>query len=97
MDNNQAERSLRGSVIGRENYYGSGSIWSSELAAVLFTLFETLKLTGLNIHTWLLAYLQECAMSGGLPAASIQLFLPWNMTEKQKALFAQPPRFENSS
>lgn len=97
MDNNQAERSLRGSVIGRKNYYGSGSIWSSELAAVLFTLFETFKLAGINIHTWLLAYLQECAMSGGIPPASIQPFLPWNMTEKQKTLFSHPPKFENST
>lgn len=48
MDNNTAERGLRGSVVGRKNYYGSGAIWSAELAAVLFSLFETLKLSKLN-------------------------------------------------
>lgn len=42
MDNNTAERGLLGSVVGRKNYYGSGSVWSTELAAALFTLFGTL-------------------------------------------------------
>ena len=29
MDNNQAERALRGPVVGRKNYYGSGAQWST--------------------------------------------------------------------
>lgn len=29
MDNNTAERGLRSSVLGRKNYYGSGSTWSA--------------------------------------------------------------------
>ena len=33
MDNNQAERALRGPVVGRKNYYGSGAQWSGELSA----------------------------------------------------------------
>jgi transposase len=97
MDNNQAERSLRNSVIGRKNYYGSGSVWSSELAAALFTIFETLKLWKINLHTWLLAYLQECAMSGGKPPSSIKSFLPWEMTPIQMELFSKPPKYENSA
>jgi transposase len=31
-------------VVGRKNYYGSGSTWSGELAAMLFSLFQTLAL-----------------------------------------------------
>ncbi|HEY2428249.1 MAG TPA: IS66 family transposase, partial [Acidimicrobiales bacterium] len=38
MDNNTAERSERGPVVGRENYYGSGAVWSGRLAAMLFSL-----------------------------------------------------------
>ena len=30
MDNNQAERALRGPVVGRKNYYGSGAQWSGD-------------------------------------------------------------------
>jgi transposase len=96
MDNNTAERGLRSSVVGRKNYYGSGAIWSAELAAVLFSLFETLKLSKLNVHTWLLAYLQECAMHGSPPVETAQ-FLPWNMNELQKKILSDPPKYENSS
>jgi len=92
MDNNVAERGLRSSVLGRKNYYGSGSIWSSELAAVMFTILKTLKLWGINPHTWLLAYLQECAMRGGCAPDHIEPFLPWNMNPSLLQLMTQPPR-----
>ena len=48
MDNNSAERAERGPVVGRKNYYGSGAVWAGQLAAVLFSVFETLKLWGVN-------------------------------------------------
>ena len=35
MDNNIAEQTVRGGVLGRKNYYGSGSEWSSELTHAL--------------------------------------------------------------
>jgi transposase len=44
MDNNKAERQLRGPVLGRKNYNGSGSEWSGRFAAVLFSIFQTLNL-----------------------------------------------------
>jgi len=96
MDNNEAERGLRSSVIGRKNYYGSSAIWSGELATSMFTIFETIKKWGINPHTWLLAYLQECAMLGE-PPEDIKKYMPWNMTEKQQQLFSQPPAGENTS
>jgi transposase len=95
MDNNEAERGLRGSVIGRKNYYGSGAIWSAELAAALFTIFKTLKLWKLNAHTWLLTYFYECSLLSGAPPKKINNYLPWKMTEKQKAFFTKPPKYEN--
>ena len=61
MDNNKAERSVRGPVTGRKNYYGSGSVWSAELAATMFTLFQTVLLWGLNPKHWLQLFLQACA------------------------------------
>ncbi len=92
MDNNTAERGLRPCVVGRKNYYGSGSIWSAELSASLFTIFETLKLWGINVHTWLLAYLQECAMLGSNAPDEIDKFLPWLMNDRQIKLFTEPPK-----
>lgn len=96
MDNNQAERGLRSSVLGRKNYYGSGAIWSAELAAALFTILETIKLWEMNPHTWLLAYLHECAMNDGSPPDTIEKYLPWKMTPELRKLFAKPPIYENA-
>lgn len=96
MDNNTAERGLRHCVIGRKNYYGSSSVWSGELAAVMFTIFETIKRWKLNPHTWLIAYLQNCAINGS-PPESIDNFLPWKMTDQQKDLFKKPPAGEDLS
>jgi transposase len=97
MDNNTAERSLRGSVVGRKNYFGSGAIWSAELAAALFTIFKTLKLWKINVHSWLLAYFYECALLGGSPPENIKKFLPWEMMAQQRQLLSKPPSYENST
>ena len=48
MDNNAAERSERGPALGRKNYYGSGALWSGQLAAFMFSIFQTLQLWGLS-------------------------------------------------
>ena len=84
MDNNTAERSERGPVVGRKNYYGSGSVWSGRLAAMLFSLFQTLCLGGLNPRLWLTAYLEACAAAGGRAVKDVERFLPWNLSPEQK-------------
>lgn len=94
MDNNKAERGLRGSVIGRKNYYGSGAIWSAQLAACMFTIFETLKIWNINPHTWLLTYFYDCAMHGGQAPNDISEYLPWNMPEETRTVFASPPEHQ---
>lgn len=43
MDNNRVEQAIRNPVIGRKNYYGSGSIRSAKLAAMKFSLFQTIE------------------------------------------------------
>lgn len=45
LDNNAAERALRGVVVGRKNHYGSRSKRGTEVAALFYTLFETAKLS----------------------------------------------------
>ena len=81
MDNNQAERALRGPVVGRKNYYGSGARWSGELCATLFSLFHTLERWQVNPRTWLTEYLRACAGAGGRVPEDYQRFLPWNRRE----------------
>jgi transposase len=85
MDNNAAERAERGPVVGRKNYYGSGAVWSGQFAALLFSLFETLQLWGLNAEQWLTSYLTACAQHGGRAPADLRPWLPWHMTEAQRA------------
>jgi transposase len=79
MDNNTAERDMRGPVVGRKNFFGSGAQWSGELAATLFSLFATLKLYGINVHIWMMAYLQACAGNVGQAPLDVSAFLPWCM------------------
>jgi transposase len=97
MDNNTAERSERGPVVGRKNYYGSGSVWSGRLAAMLFSLFQTLALWGLNPRPWLTAYLSACAEAGGRGPGHPEALLPWNLSEDQRRAWSLDPSSSDSS
>jgi len=57
LDNNAAERALRGVVVGRKNHYGSRSKRGTEVAALFYTMMETAKLSGIDAR----AYLREAA------------------------------------
>jgi transposase len=82
MDNNTAERAQRGPVVGRKNYYGSGAVWAGRLAAMMYSLLQTLCLWNLNPRAWLTAYLTACAAAGGVPPEDGERFLPWHMSEE---------------
>ena len=99
MDNNSSERLERGPAVARKNFYGSGSQWSGQLAAALFSIFATLSLWKLNPRKWLTWYFEHCAASGGKVPENIQLFLPWNLSEEQKKELgnAAPPQGDDTS
>ena len=90
MDNNRAENTIRTPVNGRKNYYGSGSLWSAELAATLFSILQTLVLWGINPRHWLTDYLTACADNGGKAPRNIDPFLPWSMEETRRAALSRP-------
>jgi transposase len=90
MDNNKAERALRNPVVGRKNYYGSGRVWSAHLAAMMFSVLQTILLWGLNPHHWLRAFLQACADHGGKSPADLSTFVPWQMTPERRAELSRP-------
>ena len=83
MDNNAAEQALRAGVVGRKNYYGSGSVWSADLTAFLFSVFMTLKLWDINPKIWLSCYLQACAENDRKPPEDLSPYLPWLMSEER--------------
>jgi transposase len=89
LDNNTAERCHRGPVVARKNFYGSGALWSGRLAALLFSLFQTVQLWGLDVGQWLTAYLSACAKAQGQPPPEPRQFLPWNMTAAERERLSQ--------
>lgn len=84
LDNSEAERRIRNPAVGRKNYYGSGSVWSGRLAAVMFSVFETLSLHGICPRKWLTRYLTACAERRGKVPEDYERFLPWNLTDADR-------------
>lgn len=83
MDNNAAERALREPVVARKHFYGSGSTWSGQLAAWMFSLLMTLNLWKINPYRWLSSYFEACAGNSNQPPADLTPYLPWTMTEQR--------------
>jgi transposase len=65
LDNNAAERALRGPVVGRKNHYGSRSIRGTQVAALFYTLCETARLIGVDAHAYLIAALDAALITPG--------------------------------
>jgi transposase len=94
LDNSTAERTIRGPVVTRKNARGSHNGDSARLAAVVWTVTATVEMAGLNVLTWLTAYLDACGRNGGKPPTGQELdqFLPWNANPEDLRAWAQPPR-----
>lgn len=80
IDNNAAERALRGVALGRNNYLFMGSDGGGERAAAMYSLVETAKLNGLDPEAYLRAVLQRIAEH---PINRIDELLPWNIGREQ--------------
>ena len=57
---------------------------AATMAAMLFSVFQTLCLWGINPRVWLTAYLQACAEGGGKAPPRLDDFLPWKMSEPKR-------------
>jgi len=91
LDNNEAERLLRTSVVGRKNFYGSGSLKSGALAECAYTILLTAVKNCLNPLTYLRAYLNACADNGGKVPTDISRFLPWQASAEDIAAWKLSP------
>jgi len=93
LDNNLAERTIRGPVVTRKNAGGSRNGDTARNAAAIWTVTATAQMAGLNILTYLDAYLDACGHAGGKPLAGEDLdrFLPWNASPEDLRTWAQPP------
>lgn len=94
LDNNAAERMIRGPVVTRKNAGGSRNEGSARLAAHVWTVTATAQMAGLNVLTWLTAYLDECGRNGGKPLTgpALERFLPWNTSPGDLRTWATPPQ-----
>jgi transposase len=94
LDNNTSERALRGPVVGRKNYYGSGSVVSAQLVSRVWTITATAERAGLNPLAYLRAYLDECARAAGTAPTGEALtrFLPWTVSTLDRTAWAADPR-----
>lgn len=79
IDNNSAERSIRGIGVGRRNYLFFGSDSGGERAAIIYALIETCKLNGIDPQRYLEYVLARIAEH---PINRIEELLPWNLADK---------------
>jgi len=76
IDNNAAERSLRGVALGRKNYLFAGSDAGGERAAAIYSLIGSAKLNGFDPEAYLRQVLTRIADH---PINRIEELLPWNL------------------
>lgn len=75
LDSNTVERSIRPLALNRKNALFGGSHEGGDNWAVIATLIENCKLSGINPHTWLAETLTKLA--NGHPANSVGGIMPW--------------------
>ena len=90
MDNNLAERMLRGPAIGRRLSFGSDSETGARFTAMMYSVVGTLALNGIDILRWLEAWLEECAKNGRRPPDDLSPWLPWSMNEEHRLALTAP-------
>ena len=83
----------------RKNAYGSRNDDAARLAARIWTVTATAEMAGLNVLTYLTAYLDACGRNRGKPLAGPELdrfppgpIPPWTADPAGPRAWTQPPR-----
>ena len=90
LDNNRAERFLRGPAIGRRLSFGSDSEDGARFTAIMYSVVGTLSMNGIDILSWLDAWLAACAENDRKPPDDLSPWLPWSMSEERRRELMAP-------
>ena len=90
LDNNLAERLLRGPAIGRRLSFGSDSGTGARFTALMYSVVGTLNRNRIDILRWLQDWLSACADRGGRPPDDLTPWLPWSMDAPRRRELAAP-------
>ena len=91
LDNNQAERALRGPVIGRQLSFGSDSEDGALLMARMYSVIGTLKMNGIDVLCWLQAWLAHARRTAADKPHDMSPWLPWSMSEGRRRALSTTP------
>jgi len=80
LDNNIAERAMRGVAVGRKNYLFIGSEGGGNAAAIAYPLIETAKLNGVDPQAWLT---ETLARIPDHKINRVDELLPWRFARNQ--------------
>ena len=90
LDNNRAERLLRGPAIGRRLSFGSDSEDGARFTAIMYSVVGTLSMNGIDILSWLDTWLAACAENDRKPPDDLSPWLPWSMSEERRRELMAP-------
>jgi len=80
IDNNQIENAIRPVAIGKKNYMFAGSHDAAQRAAMIYSLFATCRIHGVNPYTWLKDVLERMHL---YTTTNIAELLPQNWKKTQ--------------
>ena len=90
LDNNRAERLIRGPAIGRKLSFGSDSTDGAAFTATMYSVIGTLAANGIDTLRWLEAWLAACAENGRQPPHDLSPWLPWTMSRERRRELTAP-------
>ena len=79
IDNNICERAIRPIAVGRRNWLFSGGVEGAEGAAIIYTLVESAKASGVDPYAYLKAVLER---QGTWPSSRLGELVPWAMASE---------------
>jgi hypothetical protein len=82
LDNNETERAIRPSAVGKKNWLFMGRAESGTTAAIFYTILGTAKLQGLNPETYLRDLLEALP---GMRQSELRDWTPWAYAARVKA------------